>query len=710
LVAAAENGPAIRRLFGANGIQVRGFTDTEVKIEADGSVVASSADRPLLVDSAAWLPLLVGLVLELKSGEFRRRTERAVRDLMERVASIRIARASVVNVVIEDESTGTPAAARSLPVSDERHPTIVVWDAGPGWSELRAASPSICQLMNQPALQAALELALVKLENWYDDDVPIVIEDEALALALDTPVHKVAELRRGLTGELVELIYRLRPALVCTLGTHHLDEINRALQRAADVRSLSEELNALTATGGTAAPDELLAAGRRAVSLAELRDQLGIDFGSFNRALAALGDPYRPITHPDLQAQAFAAFLATVEARTLDLLRERYSRLALAGEDVAAYVAARRFDGLEPDPDWLMRYEVPPTHEMERIVSLWLATHGARDLGSTADVPDLGELRERNFAMVERVVEGASLRVIAWCRQRDETVPPGWISLPVLVVRGLVEGQGVADLLDLSEQSILERSAEALGWPEGMEITMSLEALSLAPEDLLPKHAPSAGGTRSVKPVPTIDVGGHTIEVGSDHLIEIARAAHATVDEAFLSQRGAATLGDAPAAGSAGGGTGGGRIVVARMPRMTEDQRSAVGLVGEIAARAWLERRYEGVRWRSGYAAIVAADSEASDSWGYDFEVPHRNSSLLFEVKSLVDEPRDLTEFEMGDSEVRVAQSCAGGDRYRILLVTSVLEPAARRVFLLPSPFSKKGAGRFRVVGRGLRYRCQLAS
>jgi hypothetical protein len=34
----------------------------------------------------------------------------------------------------------------------------------------------------------------------------------------------------------------------------------------------------------------------------------------------------------------------------------------------------------------------------------------------------------------------------------------------------------------------------------------------------------------------------------------------------------------------------------------------------------------------------------------------------------------------------------------------SVLDPENRRVFELPSPFSSKGRGRFRVVGRGLRY------
>jgi hypothetical protein len=242
-----------------------------------------------------------------------------------------------------------------------------------------------------------------------------------------------------------------------------------------------------------------------------------------------------------------------------------------------------------------------------------------------------------------------------------------------------------------------------------MELTTSTEVLGLTAEDLYHEPNSPTGEGRSPKRPSTIDVGGQTLEVGIEHLVDIARAAHATVDEHFLSQKGAAALADVQGSiAGAGKGSTGNRIVVARMPRMTEDQRSAVGLVGEIAARAWLERRYQHVRWRSGYAAIVAGDQEASDSWGFDFEVPHGNTTLMFEVKSLVDEPRDLTEFEMGDSEVRVAQACAGGDRYRILLVASVLEPDARRVFVLPSPFSKKGAGRFRVIGRGLRYRCQL--
>jgi len=82
------------------------------------------------------------------------------------------------------------------------------------------------------------------------------------------------------------------------------------------------------------------------------------------------------------------------------------------------------------------------------------------------------------------------------------------------------------------------------------------------------------------------------------------------------------------------------------------------------------------------------------------------NTTLMFEVKALTGEPSALVEFEMGESEVRAAQAAARGNRYRILLVTQVLDPAERVIHQLPNPFSAKGLGRFRVAGRGLRYQC----
>lgn len=709
LVTATEDGAAVRELLAANGVQARGFTDTDILIEADGKVVVPSSDCPLLVADADWLPTLFGLVLELKSGEFRRRTERAVRELMERVRALRIARARVVSVVIEGELAETPTTTRSLPVDDDRYPTIVVWSAEPGWDEWRAITPSLCQLLKQPALQAPLELALVKLQGQLGERHPVEVLDEHFAGALDTPAHKVRELRRSLTGELIETVYRLRPVLVCALGTARLDEINRHLQRVSSPDALQTSLE-LWADDLPLSIGETLTVAQQSASLGEVRDRVGQRFEPFNDALAALGPPYRPITHPDLHAQVFASFVSAHEQEIVGALRAHYTALAQRGQDLSGYVAGRRLEGLEPDPSWLHRFEVPPADEIARVVAAWLSAHGVHDHWQTpVTTAELGDLRRTNFACVEDVVEKARLRVAAWCRLNRQPVPPGWASVPAMTVRGAIEGDGIADLITLEEDWIVERSARVAGWPAGMPKTLSLEALGLAPQDLAELDGEPARGGRPQKRAQTIDVAGRPFEVGVDHLAEIARAAYDTIDEQFLDQKGTVRLGDAPDAGRGAAGRRGGSIVVARTPGMTEEQRTAVGLVGEVVARAWLERRYEGVRWRSGYAVLVANDPDGSDDWGYDFEAPYRNSSLYFEVKSTVDAPSDLAEIELGWTEVDAAQRCAGGDRYRLLLVTSVLEPIARQIFVLPSPFSKKGAGRFRVIGRGLRYRFQLS-
>jgi hypothetical protein len=120
------------------------------------------------------------------------------------------------------------------------------------------------------------------------------------------------------------------------------------------------------------------------------------------------------------------------------------------------------------------------------------------------------------------------------------------------------------------------------------------------------------------------------------------------------------TVAGVPRPRSGGGPSAKPRVVVAKTKRTNEDQRSAIGLVGEVAARAWLQRHYPDVRWTSGNAAVVNGDDEASDSLGYDFEVTWRDTTRLYEVKALSDACAERVEFELGPSEVDAAPSRPG--------------------------------------------------
>ena len=59
-----------------------------------------------------------GLVAELKSGPFTRHTEQSIRQILERLRTVRIARVDEVRIVLGGEEIVPPAQTTSLPIDD----------------------------------------------------------------------------------------------------------------------------------------------------------------------------------------------------------------------------------------------------------------------------------------------------------------------------------------------------------------------------------------------------------------------------------------------------------------------------------------------------------------------------------------------------------------------------------------------------------------
>ncbi|MFD8645680.1 sacsin N-terminal ATP-binding-like domain-containing protein [Streptomyces zaomyceticus] len=707
LVAAAESGEAVARMAEGNGLRVERTSTTHVQVRhSDGAPITPTGQADVLVERREWLVAVVALAMELKSGAFVRRSERGVRAALERLRTIRVVHAEDVEIAVAGTPTEPPPTTRALPLPDDHHPTVVVWRSDQGWDELQAATPAIAQLLGRPWLQDALELVLVKLARHFDGHVPDHIDDNALAQALDTTEGKVTEIRRHLTGDVQDAVRLLRPVLACITAAWD-EEAEHLLARAASEAELQTIVDRY-------APDlpvpsaDLVALARSSTKPAELRDELRLDFQEFNAALVALG--YATYSYPDVHEQAFGDFLRAHADVLLDRLRERYAAVVAMGGDFSRYTAARGLHDLRPDPDWLSRFITPPPEVMRGRVREWLREYGADDdLEKPGLLQPVDRLREHNASEVDGLVERLIPLVDAWCRRRDVELPTGWRGAVLLECRNHIEGSGLGDLVTLSGDQLLDAVERAVGWPEGMPKTADPVRLSLTPEDLVHTalRPRGSGGTDGTAPR-TITIGDDEVSVGRDQLSVIADLAARSVGESFLVQSGRVRL-DAVAGvprPRTGTGSAKSRIVVAKMNQTNEDQRSAIGLVGEVAARAWLQRRYPNVRWTSGYAAVVNGDREASDGLGYDFEVDWRGTTRLYEVKALSEPSADRVEFELGPSEVDAARRHARGSRYRILLITAALAPEDRRVFELPNPFSAQGRDRFRIVSRGLRYQC----
>jgi hypothetical protein len=162
-----------------------------------------------------------------------------------------------------------------------------------------------------------------------------------------------------------------------------------------------------------------------------------------------------------------------------------------------------------------------------------------------------------------------------------------------------------------------------------------------------------------------------------------------------------------PSGGSGGSGT----RASAKSPEtgMSDDQKLAVGLLGEAWAREWLRRRHhlESVGeniWVSRYRDAILNTTGGSDHLGYDFIFAAKSRTYYYEVKASTGDP---LRFELGPTELFAAQKYRADreHRFRILLRGQRWRPVADEVsFAAESIF---GQGRV-LVPSGWQGKCGL--
>jgi hypothetical protein len=139
-------------------------------------------------------------------------------------------------------------------------------------------------------------------------------------------------------------------------------------------------------------------------------------------------------------------------------------------------------------------------------------------------------------------------------------------------------------------------------------------------------------------------------------------------------------------------------------PRASDEQKEAIGLVGEVLAYEWLLKAYAETTsdsWKSGNRSLGIGGHEGDDFLGYDFEVVQRSQTLRFEAKAT---PGEEYEFEMGVSELRAARSARKGT-YRIVFIRHVLDRDRRELIVLPNPLEPEHVTHFSQINEGVKFR-----
>lgn len=703
----ALGGRVHEHLADHDGFKPRLCSEAAVQVVADQLPAPQAPGTPLVKFTGPWLRALVAAVVEYDEDRSLRPEMVTAARLLRRLGSCSLVLAT--EAVTHVAGHVLAATDRSVLHDDPERPCLVVVQAPPraDWPVLQAAAPGIAELVGAPYLARELELALMRLGQRMQGRGTAEVTAADLAAALDLPFHRLeavlsdrASARSGSA--------RLVPVLACEDV-----ELAEQLQQLQETFNSREELRVWLVGKLGADRAELL------LSLPEddwqrLLLRLGVPLERANHAWQALG--LATIDNSALHTRQFEAWLQDNRSRLVDRVRDAFAASHRAGRELGEYVRLRELPGLAPDPAWHRTLWELPAQLMADHADRWLVEHLPPAGKSSGTLPPVTEVRGACVGLVHaRLPELRSL-IERWVTQQGvgkEFTCPG-----AARVAQEMEAEGLLDFAPLTRKALIAWLRSRGYWPNGMPATTNLADCGL--EGAMAGRRPSSprdggGAAPSGRAQgPTLEFNGEHLSIGSDDLRELARRVVADLTEAQLSTPVDPVTPRAPGPaaavprqrGSGGSGYGTG----ATRDSSNGEKPIAVGLAGEVAVGAWLERHF-GVppeqSWKSEMRRHVLADGLGDDGLGYDFLIRDSQRTLLIEVKSSTGADGDI---QLGDTETRAARASQlqPDVEYRIVYVSHVNDHKRRRITPLPNPFSESGLTGYQIVSTAMRLRFLL--
>lgn len=702
------HGRAVADLWRSRGYQALVTSEVTTEVYADGDIVRSTGTLPLLMSGdRMWLASLIAVVAEIRHSNLPGFPRHQLADLADLLQTIRVLRAGSVRLQMAGEWVEVPENVASIAIDDDVAPSIVVWGEDTTWGELGRCSKSLAHLIGLPYLADTLQLVFLRLDTHYKGAFPSRVEDSVLATVLDADRTSVVEALGSLRGYMLQWVDGLRIVTAYFLQGELPETLEHGFRSASDDQQVVMAITPY-ADNFPLPLGEILTLCRTNIGLVNLRDALHLDFVRFNKALVDEFPSWPPIRHPEIHQEAMQQFITLHRTAILNRLREAYLPTALSRGELSQYLVARSLTDLEPDPEWLDLYIEPPENLIELRVTQWLVAHDANpDLSLPAQLPDVEDLRRRNAEQLILLVGRAASCVREWDAGHPGALSISWLA-PQAMSEEALDGTPLADFLELSEHDLLGVIAEAVGWPDGMPLSVDPVELQLSGQFRLPDQDES--NTVSLRRESGSNDSG--VSVGLKSLMQeddqtTLNLVTASVTEEFLAQSGGARV-----ASNAGFGRGN-HVVRNRRPggrfSSNEKERRSIGLAGEIVAGAWLQRHYTDVEWVSGYGGTSEGGTPGDDGLGYDFRAKDGSlRQLYFEVKAVAAALEERANFYFGETEFAAAEKF--GDAYRLLFISAVLQPQRRRIFELPSPLSVEAKEKYVVLSRRVHYSCHLES
>lgn len=696
--------------------------DWDLEVLIDGSRWDPSCDGSRLVEEVPWLPLVIACTLRYPrsgGGGVGRNLERH----LEALNVIQVVRCTQVAIETAAGEQALPARLRGVLTVPGSNPTLLVerMQEPFTWAELATVAEAALELIGQSRYIADLALTISRMR---DDPAKPIHEPEAAEIAdiIDQPLVRVLETEGRVYGSVAGLVHRILPTAVQLWGSDAIERLDHgAVTTRDEVQTVLTDL----AAGDAAPVVRLLEHGGRSLDGNTVRRAMEVSLAEYNETLRKHFPSAPLVDNSASHHEVFALRRTQRRSDVIDWMRAARLPSFDAGQVQDDWPELRELRFLEPDPEWGTSVDDLSNSDMDRhIDSLVTSMFGPRR--DEIRLEPWIDVRQRNGgAELRQRLESVEQLARAWHRKHADAAADPEAGERVDVGVGVdadfvsssirtLDASGALDFVVLDSVLLLEWLDRLDLWPAPMPLSATAADLGLSESDLASAATEQdAAKAAKIRAERQLILHDEVIEVDPAfaNVVEKVTSLLETEPSSLNTRFKTTTLESLASEGSRRGrGAGkGGSKPGERRKRMSDAQRDAIGLTGEMVAFHWLRNRepspVDETCWRSSYVSFVFPGILGDDSLGYDFAVPRAEGQVFYEVKATSAE--DAVTIELGESEVAMAQAYSRGkksDRWRLLVVEDALSTEPR-VLMLPNPFTPQSRGLYRFVGNGVRLR-----
>ena len=703
----------------------KNLSEENLVVLLDGCELSSSNYGTLIADEfGEWIIDFLVCIAGTKAGSFFSVTQNTLSMVRHLAKNMRIVVANNVELSITNKISRLPGSLRGALMFWYQESPILVLESidslTPSIEQLAEAASQIALGLGNQNLSSPIESCFLRLLREPELPKGRFANKRFLSNVLRVDDQDIQDARAFLVGDLDSIV---RFAVVVSIAldlNHSYDYLEQLSDNATELSD--EEVDNLLIPIAQKLKVEIEVLKQRFTEVIEpgdLMELFEISLVNLNVALDILND-FHPISFATEHERQLEFYISQHKESILKVIRQYFITEFDTNSSLDRYVLVKNSINLiKVNPDWAFKYTEIPEDKLEGLIEEWISQEvSSTPIEGKVELLNLSSLQDRNRRALSEFWNLFGKVISTWVANTQDDVPPlvveTWsdpVNKRIIVISQIME-DGWLDFRLLDNELIIKLFIKYGFWPEGKPLSTVLSDWGIDEEAI--KENDSAIKEKKQKEKDKrkqIDFGGKTYSAEPDDFMDLAQAVKDSFDDSTVfdsAQNGLSNLSDVGKSKHSGGQGGGGGSSSKPDAVMSDEQKLAIGLAGEIYAGEWIKQYHRKVHnievnddsWVSKYRDRILATDKGDDSLGYDFIVKLKTVTYYYEVKA---SQGNSYAFQMGPTEIAHAQRCTADkkQKYRVLYVSNVGHSSKTKIDFLPNPFSKAGSTKIRLVGKG---------